>query len=111
MPRTEIIEFSGHTLRAQELEEGRWVGEVVERAVPQLTATSLDNLEEQFKSVIGALAKNEAAVEGMGLDTRQDAMMHQLHLNPMMGVAETEADGDYQPPEPGEDISRERWED
>lgn len=105
----QTIEFSGHTMRAQELEEGRWVGEVVERAIPQLTATSLDNLEEQFKSVIGALAKNEAAVEGMGVDTRQDAMMHQLHLNPMMDV--TEKDGDYKPPEPGEDISRERWED
>lgn len=108
MPRTEIIEFSGHTLRAQEIEEGRWVGEVVERAVPQLTATSRDNLEEQFKSVIGALSKNEA-VEGMGLDTRQDAMMHQLHASPMMGVTET--DDNYRPPEPGEDISRERWED
>jgi len=109
MPKTETIEFNGYTLRAQEIEQGRWIGEVVERALPQLTATSRDNLEQQFRSVIGALIKNEAAVEGMGLDKRQDAMLHQLHANPMMDV--TEADDDYQPPEPGEDVSRERWED
>lgn len=109
MPKTENIEFSGFTLRAQEVEEGRWVGEILERAVPQLTATSRSNLEEQFKSVIGALTKNEAAVEGMRLDQRQDAMLHNLHANPMMDA--TEADQDYQPPETGDDISRERWED
>lgn len=109
MPETETIEFSGYTLRAQELEEGRWVGEVVERAVPQLTATSLSNLEEQFKSVIGALAKNEAEADGLGLEEKQDAMLSHLHLNPLSTT--TEMDRDYEPAESGDDISKERWED
>ncbi len=110
MSNTEIIEIGGYTLRAQELEEGRWVGEIVERSVPQLTSTSLDNLREQFRSVIGALAENEAAVEGESLDTRQDAMLHHLHSYPLNNVSAA-ADEDYRPAEPGEEISRERWED
>ena len=110
MSNTEIVEIGGYTLRAQELEEGRWVGEIVERSVPQLTSTSLANLREQFKSVIGALAENEAELEGEPLDTRQDAVLHHLHSYPLNNVSAT-GDEDYMPAEPGEEISRERWED
>lgn len=110
MGNTETIEIGGFTMRAQELEEGRWVGEILDRAVPQLTSTSLANLKEQFRSVTAALAENEAALEGQSLDTRQDAMLHHLHSYPLENVSAA-GDEDYRPAEPGEQVSRERWED
>ncbi|SRR5690554_4379517 len=106
---TEVIEAGGYTLRAQELEDGTWVGEIAERAVPQLTADSLANLETQFRSMIGSLTENESALEDRPFDLQEDALLHRLHAQSPSNLAQP--DQDRRPPEPGEKISRERWED
>ncbi len=108
-PDTDVIEAGGYTLRAQELEDGTWVGEIMERAVPQLTADSRANLETQFRSMIGSLTENESALEDRPFDLREDALLHRLHAQSPSSLAQP--DQDRRPPEPGEKISRERWED
>lgn len=107
--RSEVFESGGYTLHAHERQDGTWVGEIMERAVPRLTAESLDSLETQFKSIIAAFSENEAQLEGAPLDTREDAMLHRLHAYAPRNL--TQPDKDYRPPEPGEKLSRERWED
>lgn len=107
--RSEVIESGGFTLRAHELDDGTWVGEIMERAVPRLTAESLSSLETQFRSMIAAFSENEAQVEGAPLDTREDALLHRLHAYAPRDL--TQPDRDFRPPEPGQKISRERWED
>lgn len=102
--RSEKLEVGGFTMVAQEQPDGNWVGEIVDRAVPQLTAKSLDDLEEQFRSVLGTLAENEAELEGEPLNTSQDAMLHRLHTYPsttVSGLGTDEVDGP--PPEDWED--------
>lgn len=112
MARTETVEFSGYTMEAREQADGSWVGEVIDRAVPQMTATSLDNLEEQFRSVIGALAENEAQVDNETYDSSHNALHHHLHAHPLGSATRPGGhDHDHRPPEPGEEIPRERWED
>lgn len=107
--KAERIEAGGYTLLAVEREDGSWIGEIVDRAVPRLTADSRANLEKQFRSMIGSLSENESQLEGQPLDTREDAILHRLHAYSPRHLAQPDAD--FRPPEPGEKISRERWED
>src|SRR5690625_2143577 len=82
MATTETVETGGYSMRAEQLPDGTWTGEVVERALPRLQADTLDNLKTEFESVIRALVENEAELTGESLDTREDALLRNVHLYP-----------------------------
>lgn len=73
--RAEIIAAGGFTLRAHELEDGSWSGEVVGRRVPGLRAASWADLAYKFDHVIGEFVAAERELEGVPLETREDAVL------------------------------------
>lgn len=85
--RAEVIASGGFTLRARELEDGTWSGEILGRDVPGLTAASWADLAYKFDHVIGEFAVTAAQIEGVPLETLEDSALcgwysyapHELH--------------------------------
>ncbi len=73
--RAEVIASGGFTLRARELEDGTWSGEIVGRDVPGLQAGSWADLAYKFDHFIGEFAVESAEIEGVPLETREDAAL------------------------------------
>lgn len=92
MARTETIETGGYSMRAEQLPDGTWTGEVVERALPRLQADSLHNLKLEFTSIIATLVENEAELTGEALDTREDVLLRNLHAYPSGTASVAEMD-------------------
>ena len=113
MPATETVETGGYSMRAEQLPDGSWTGEVVERALPRLQADSLENLKTEFESVIRTLVENEAELTGESLDTREDALLHNMHAYPSgtAPVADMDMTGRPEHGLPEPEAKEEPWED
>lgn len=107
MTEAQIFETGGVRVQASRQPDGSWIGQVLDRQLPQLTAGSLPELKEQCRSMLAELAANEAADDVPGT-VRRDALL-QGGISATGPVAVSEGDLGFQPVVPGPD--EEDWED